>query len=71
MLIDDIQRIVRATPGLTATEIARALSGVDGYGEQVRSSCQALYSAGRIGRTGNGGPADPFRYYPAQVREAC
>jgi len=71
MLIDDVERIVTATPGLTATQIARALSGVDGYGERVRAACQELYSSGRFGRIGNGGPGDPFRYYPADVRETC
>ena len=65
MLIDDVERIIRTTPGLTATQIARNLYGINGYGERVRSVCQTLHALGRIERTGLGGPGDPFRFYPA------
>lgn len=65
MLIDDAERVIRATPGLTATQIARKLYGIDGYGERVRPACQGLHKLGRIERIGMGGPGDPFRFYPA------
>ncbi len=64
MLIDNIERIIRTTPGLTATQIARQLYGNSGYGERVRAVCQALHKLGRIERTGMGGPGDPFRFNP-------
>ncbi len=65
MLIDDIERIIQTTPGLTATQIARERYGINGYGERVRAACQMLHHAGRIERTGQGGPGDPYRFYPA------
>lgn len=37
MLIDDIEQVIRRTPGLTATEIARMLYGADGYHQRVGS----------------------------------
>jgi len=64
MLIDNIERIIRTTPGLTATQIARQLYGNSGYGERVRAVCQSLHELGRIERTGMGDPGDPFRFYP-------
>lgn len=70
MLIDDVERIVRTRPGLSATQIAGALFGIDGYGERVRSACQALQRFGRIERAGKGGPGDPFRYFPAAADAA-
>jgi len=63
MLIDDVERIIREKPGLTATQIASELFGLDGYGERVRTICQALYASGRIERAGDGRPGSPFRYY--------
>lgn len=65
MLIDDVERIIQTDPGLTATQIARKLYGINGYGERVRAVCQLLHHAGRIERTGQGGPGDPFRFHPA------
>ena len=70
MLIDDVERIMRTQPGLSATQIAGALFGIDGYGERVRSACRALYLTGRIARTGQGRPGDPFRYFPAAENAA-
>jgi hypothetical protein len=65
MLIDDVERIIHTAPGLTATQIARKLYGIHGYGERVRAACQMLHHAGRIERTGQGGPGDPYRFHPA------
>ena len=70
MLIDDVERIIQTTPGLTATQIARKLYGINGYGERVRAACQMLHHSGRIERTGRGGPGDPFRFYPAAIATA-
>ena len=64
MLLDDVERIIRERPGLTATQIARVLFGANGYAEQVNHSCLALARVGRIERRGRGGPGAPFAYYP-------
>jgi len=71
MLIDDIERTIQARPGLTATQIAQELFGTHGYGERVRTLCQALHAAGRVRRLGDGRPGNPYRYYSASLeREA-
>ncbi len=64
MLIDDIEQVIRRTPGLTATEIARMLYGADGYHQRVGTTCTALVKAGRAEQRGKGGPGDPFIYFP-------
>jgi hypothetical protein len=64
MLLDDVERIIRETPGLTGTQIARTLYGPGGYAEQINHSCLALARVGRIERRGRGGPGDPFTYHP-------
>jgi hypothetical protein len=66
MLLDDVERIIRERPGLTATQIARALYGRNGYAEQVNHGCLALARVGRIERRGRGGPGDPFTYHPLE-----
>jgi hypothetical protein len=63
MLLDDIERIIREKPGLTATQIARVLYGPNGYAERVNHGCLALTRVNRIARRGGGGPGDPFTYY--------
>jgi hypothetical protein len=62
---DNIEKTIRANPGLKATQIAQVMYGPSGYGEQVRMGCLALLRAGQIERRGRGGSADPFTYYPA------
>jgi hypothetical protein len=67
MLIDDIERLIRETPGLTATELAYRLFGInEGYSQRINTECRALAHLGRIERRGSGGPGDPYRYYPIQ-----
>jgi hypothetical protein len=64
MLLDDVERVIRENPGLTATQIAKVLYGPHSYGERVRTACLMLSMAGQIERRGRGGPAEPFTYYP-------
>jgi len=45
-----------------------ALLGPAAYHQRVSGVLQLLWEIGRIERRGNGGPADPFRYYPAKKR---
>lgn len=63
MLLDDVERIIRERPGLTATQIARALYGPNGYAERINHGCLALAQVGRIERRGRGGPGNPSTYH--------
>lgn len=64
MLIDDIEKLICRTPGLTATALAYALFGEDGYNQRVSAECRTLVYAFRVERRGHGGPGDPFTYHP-------
>ncbi len=64
-----VEDVVKGRPGLTARQIAVTLSGTSGYGEQVRPVCDVLVASARIEKRGAGGPADPYRYYPARIRK--
>jgi len=63
-MIDTLRRLIHETPGRTATELARMLYGHDGYAERIGPALRTLCYAGHISRSGNGGPADPYRYGP-------
>ena len=67
VLIDDVERQIRRTPGLTAMELARVLFGDNGYDQRVSAECRALAYVGRIERRGKGGPGHPFTYFPAVI----
>jgi hypothetical protein len=66
MVIDDVEKLIRERPGMKATELAMAFYGPSGYYDRIGGLCRQLFQAYRIERRGNGGPGDPFRYYPAQ-----
>jgi hypothetical protein len=63
-MLDRLEKLIRATPGLTATELAEKLFGIEGYHERVAGACRTLVRTGRAERRGAGGPGDPFTYYP-------
>jgi hypothetical protein len=68
MLVDDVEQVIHRSPGLTATEIAQTLFGIDGYRERVGAVCQSLIKSGRVSRHGAGGPGHPFTYHPTRVQ---
>jgi hypothetical protein len=69
MLMDKLEHLIREAPGLTATELARKLFGVDGYHSRVGAECRLLAHSKRVERRGSGGPGDPYRYFPAAQSE--
>ena len=66
LLIDHLVSFIRHHPGHTATQIAEALLGPAGYHQRVGNLLRLLSEAGRIERRGQGGPGDPFKYYPPE-----
>jgi hypothetical protein len=71
MLIDLVERIIRQKPGLTASEIASALYGPNGYHQRVAAECRMLVYIGRIERRGSGGPREPYTYHPSSDEAAA
>jgi hypothetical protein len=67
MLVDKLEHLIREVPGLTATELAQRLFGLDGYHTRVSAECRLLAHLKRVERRGTGGPADPYRYFPLEV----
>lgn len=67
MLLEKVERLIHETPGLTATELAQRLFGLDGYHSRVNAECRLLAHLKRVERRGSGGPGDPYRYFPANA----
>lgn len=65
-MLDRLAKLIHDRPGLTATELARELHGDDGYHERVGGACRVLAQFGKVKRRGNGGPGDPYTYYPPE-----
>ncbi|SIQ52499.1 hypothetical protein SAMN05880590_1052 [Rhizobium sp. RU35A] len=58
-----IKERIAEQPGLTESELARSIFGMDGYQQRVNSTCRLLVAKGEIERRGNGGPSDPYTYH--------
>jgi hypothetical protein len=63
-IADEVEAVLISRPGLTEAEIAAALFGEAGYPARVAKACISLMKSRRIERSGRGGRADPFRYFP-------
>ena len=62
-LIDVVEFLIWSGPPRTEREIAEAIFGPEeGYQQRVNQECRMLANAGRVLRTGAGGPSDPHRY---------
>jgi hypothetical protein len=69
-LADEIEKLVRSTPGLTDMDLALALHERARSRHRIISSCRRLVAEGRIERQGRGGSQSPFTYYPGGGRPA-
>jgi hypothetical protein len=67
MLLEKVERLIHKTPGLTATELAKMLFGLDADQSRISSECRLLAHVKRVERRGSGGPGDPYRYFPLLV----
>ena len=61
---DVITFLVLKGSGRTERELAQAIHGNNAYQQQVNQDCQMLVLRGKVERRGQGGPADPYRYFP-------
>jgi hypothetical protein len=61
-----LEFLIEKGPGRTEIELARAIHGASAYQQLVNQDLSALAYANRVERRGQGGPADPFRYYPSR-----
>jgi hypothetical protein len=68
MLLERIEDLIHEVPGLTATQLAEKLFGLDGYHSRVSAECRLLVHLKRVERRGSGGPGDPYRYFPSAQR---
>ena len=69
-LADEIEKLVRSTPGITDMDLAHALHECARSRHQINSICRRLVAEGRIERQGRGGWQTPFTYYPRGGRPA-
>jgi hypothetical protein len=63
-LADEIEKLVRSTPGITDMALARALHERAGSRSRIVSICRRLVAEGRLERQGRGGWREPFTFYP-------
>ena len=70
MLIDDIEKVIRRTPGLTASQIADILFGPNGYHQQAASICQVLAQV-RPDRTARQGRSRRSVHPLSRCRKRC
>lgn len=65
--LDVIQYLIEKGPGRTEAELARAIYGERATQPMVNGDIALLIGRGGVVRKGSGGPADPFRLFPAQT----
>ncbi|MGD9920191.1 MAG: hypothetical protein AB7V13_01930 [Pseudorhodoplanes sp.] len=65
--LDVLEFLIQKGPGRTQVELAKAIHGECGYQQQVNPDCAMLKDSGRVSVRGEGGAADPLRYYPPQA----
>ena len=58
--------LIESGPGRTEAELAEAIFGEAGYQQRVNGDCNLLLGREQVRRRGDGGPSDPYRYYPAE-----
>jgi hypothetical protein len=66
MLLSDVLiYLIEKGPGRTEAQLAAAIYGSGAEQQRVNQDCRLLAGGGKVERRGEGGPGDPFRYYPA------
>lgn len=62
--IDVLEFLISKGPGRTEIDLAEAIHGNQAYQQRVNQDCRLLVGRGKVERRGDGGPADPYRYFP-------
>lgn len=55
--------LIERGPGRTKQELAEAIYGPGGYQQEVNGECRLLVQRRLVERRGEGGQADPYRYF--------
>ena len=63
-IIDIVEFLIAKGPGRTASELAKAIFGPGAVQQRVNQECNMLVQSGAVEFKGEGGPADPFTYWP-------
>ena len=68
-IIQVLEFLISNGPGRTEMELAVAIFGDNdkAYQQRVNQDCRMLVNKGAIERRGQGGPADPFKYFPTST----
>ena len=61
--------LIENGPGRTERQLAEAIFGCKAYQQRVNSDCQVLLSRGLVERRREGGPSDPYVYFPTDQDE--
>lgn len=64
VLADVLLFLIEKGPGRTEAQLAEAIFGNSGYQQRVNGDCWLLESKGYVERRGEGGPSDPYKYFP-------
>jgi hypothetical protein len=62
--IDVLAYLIRTGPGRTEAQLAEAIHGNAAYQQRVNQDCRMLADGDLVERRGDGGPSDPYRYFP-------
>jgi hypothetical protein len=61
---DVLEFVIQKGPGRTELELAQAIHGDQGHQQRVNQDCDMLVNERKVERRGEGGPGDPYRYWP-------
>ena len=64
-LLNAVHAEIRMAPGRTEVELTQAILGSRFNYSRINAQTRRLLDVGLTRREGRGGPADPYRYYPA------
>ncbi len=64
-IVDVLVFLIENGPGRTEEQLSEAIFGAAGYQQRVNQDCRLLVHQGKVERRGDGGSADPYKYFVA------